>query len=121
MRSISGKRFAPDDEEGVRFQAMARKFFELLGVFVVSDFIPFLKGLDIGGYTKTMKLTTKEMDDVFEGWLMEHKKEKESGQWKHEDNQVFMDVLISNLEGASQEDFPSFDHDTIIKSSCLVS
>ncbi|PWA57678.1 hypothetical protein CTI12_AA407560 [Artemisia annua] len=119
VRSISGKRFAPNDEEGVRFQAVARRFFELLGVFVVSDFIPIFKGLDIGGYEKTMKITAKEMDTFFEEWLKEHKKEKEMGK-KREGNQVvFMDVLISILEDASEEDFPGFDHDTIIKSSCL--
>lgn len=119
VRSISGKRFAPDDEEGIRFQGVARRFFELLGVFAVSDFIPFLKGFDVGGYKKAMKVIAKEMDSFFEEWLKEHKKEKESGQQKHEGNKVFMDVMISILENASEEDFPSYDHDTIIKSSCL--
>ncbi|PWA57320.1 cytochrome P450 [Artemisia annua] len=119
VRSISGKRFAPNDEEGVRFQAAAKRFFEQLGVFLVSDFIPIFKGLDIGGHEKAMKITAKEMDTFVEEWLKEHKKEKELGK-KREGNQlVFMDVLISILEDASEEDFPGFDHDTIIKSSCL--
>nr|GEV32418.1 cytochrome P450 CYP82D47-like [Tanacetum cinerariifolium] len=120
VRSISGKRFAPGDEEGVRFQAAVRRFFELLGVFVVSDFIPIFKGLDIGGYEKAMKITAKEMDTFLEEWLKEHKKEKEMGfgYWRIW-QLVFMDVLISILEDASEEDFPGFDHDTIIKSSCL--
>ncbi|KAI3522079.1 hypothetical protein L1887_11558 [Cichorium endivia] len=30
-----------------------------------------------------------------------------------------MDVLISVLEGASNEEFPAYDNDTIIKSTCL--
>lgn len=119
VRSISGKRFSPNDDEGVRFQAVARKYFKLLGAFVVSDFIPFLKGLDLGGYEKAMKVTATEMDNFFEEWLKEHQREKECGGWKHEGNQVFMDVLISFLEDASEEDFPDFDHDTIIKASCL--
>ncbi|GJR43350.1 cytochrome P450 CYP82D47-like protein [Tanacetum coccineum] len=86
VRSISGKRFAPGDEEG---------------------------------YEKAMKITAKEMDTFLEEWLKEHKKEREMGK-KHDGNQlVFMDVLISILENASEEDFPGFDHDTIIKSSCL--
>ncbi|KAJ9567399.1 hypothetical protein OSB04_003365 [Centaurea solstitialis] len=119
VRIISGKRFSPDDEEGVRFQRVARRFFELLGTFVVSDFIPYVKGLDLGGYEKEMKTIAKEMDDFIEGWLEENKREKGASEKKHEGNQVFMDVLISILEGASEGDFPGFDHDTIIKASCL--
>ncbi|XP_071731468.1 cytochrome P450 CYP82D47-like [Rutidosis leptorrhynchoides] len=118
LRSISGTRFAPDDEEGLRFQAVARKYFELLAVFVVSDFIPFLKGFDVGGYEKAMKRTAKEIDEFLEGFLTEHRKVKESGQQKDERDQVFMDVLISILESVPQEDF-NFDCGTIIKSSCL--
>ncbi|CAH1422164.1 unnamed protein product [Lactuca virosa] len=118
VRIVSGKRFSPNDEEGIRFQNVARRFFELLGAFVVSDFIPYLKCFDLGGYKKDMKITAKEMDDIFQGWLQENKREKESKQ-QHESNQVFMDVLISVLEGASEEDFPGFDHNTIIKASCL--
>ncbi|GKA55136.1 cytochrome P450 CYP82D47-like protein [Tanacetum coccineum] len=76
MKHWFGNLILPDDEEGVRFQAVTRRFFELLGVFVVSDLIPIFKGLDIGGYKKAMKY-------------------------------------------ASEEDFPGFDHDTIIKSSCF--
>ncbi|KAL4583645.1 hypothetical protein LXL04_008226 [Taraxacum kok-saghyz] len=118
VRVVSGKRYSLKDEEGIRFQNLARKFFELLGAFVVSDFIPFLKPFDIGGYEKQMKMTAKEMDDIFEGWLEENKREKESMK-QHEGSHVFMDVLISILEGASEEDFPGFDHDTIIKATCL--
>ncbi|KAF5758986.1 putative cytochrome P450 superfamily [Helianthus annuus] len=42
VRIISGKRFQLNDEEGVQFQNVARKFLELLGTFVVSDFVPFM-------------------------------------------------------------------------------
>ncbi|KVI06604.1 cytochrome P450 [Cynara cardunculus var. scolymus] len=91
VRSISGKRFSPNDDEGVRFQAVARKYFKLLGAFIVSDFIPFLKGLDVGGYEKAMKVTATEMDNFFDQWLKEKKREKESGGG----NQVFMDALLT--------------------------
>ncbi|GKD73237.1 cytochrome P450 CYP82D47-like protein [Tanacetum coccineum] len=65
MKHWFGNLILPDDEEGVRFQAVTRRFFELLGVFVVSDLIPIYKGLDIGGYKKAMKCTAKEMDTFF--------------------------------------------------------
>jgi len=118
VRVVSGKRFSIEDEEGVRFQNVARRFFELLGAFVVSDFIPYLKRLDIGGYEKEMKKKAMEMDNIIQGWLEENKRDKESKQ--HQGKEVLIDVLISILEGASEEDFPGFHHDTIIKASCLV-
>ncbi|KAF5758992.1 putative cytochrome P450 [Helianthus annuus] len=118
VRIISGKRFQLNDEEGVRFQNVARKFFELLGTFVVSDFVPFMNRFDVGGYEKEMKMTGKEMDNIIEGWLKNRKREKESGQ-QQEGDQFFMDVLISILQEASKEDFPGYDHDTVIKATCL--
>lgn len=118
-RTISGKRFSPDDEKAVRVQVVVRKFFELLGTFLVSDFIPYVKCLDLGGHKKAMKLSAKEMDDILQGWLDEHKKRRDSTK-QYEGTQDFMDVLISVLEGASKEEYPGFDHDTIIKATSLV-
>ncbi|KAL9992084.1 putative cytochrome P450 [Helianthus debilis subsp. tardiflorus] len=105
VRIISGKRFQLNDEEGVRFQNVARKFFELSGTFVVSDFVPFTNLFDVGGYEKEMKMTGKEMGNIIEGWLKNRKREKESGQ-QQEGDQFFMDVLISILQDASKQDFP---------------
>ncbi|CAI9281786.1 unnamed protein product [Lactuca saligna] len=118
LRVVAGKRLSVNDEEGIRFQKVARKFFQLLGAFVVSDFIPSLKRLDIGGYEREMRITGKEMDEIFDGWLEEHKRKRKPKQ-QNEGNQVLMDVLISIVEGASEEEFPGHDHDTIIKATCL--
>ncbi|KAI3761178.1 hypothetical protein L1987_51589 [Smallanthus sonchifolius] len=118
VRTISGKRYGLNDEEGVRFQSVGRKFFELLGAFVVSDFIPFTGRFDIGGYEKEMKMASKEMDNIIEGWLKERKRERECRQ-QQEGDQLFIDVLISVLQDASEEDFPDHDHDTVIKATCL--
>ncbi|GKA15763.1 cytochrome P450 CYP82D47-like protein [Tanacetum coccineum] len=114
VRVISGKRFPTNDEEGIHFQNVIRKIFELLGAFVASDYIPYMDRFDLGGYEKEMMLVWKEMDNIMDGWLQEHKREKESGQ-QLERNQVFLDVLISSLQGAPKEDFPGFDHDIVIK------
>ncbi|GJW83047.1 cytochrome P450 [Tanacetum coccineum] len=118
VRVISGKRFPTNDEEGIHFQNVIRKKFELLGAFVASDYIPYMDRFDLGGYEKEMMLVWKEMDNIMDGWLQEHMREIESGQ-QLERNQVFLDVLISSLQGAPKEDFPGFDHDTVIKASCL--
>ncbi|KAL4587283.1 hypothetical protein LXL04_000151 [Taraxacum kok-saghyz] len=109
-RIITGKRFR--DDEGVRFQNVVKMFFELMGAFVVSDFIPYLKWLDVGGYRKAMKKTAIDLDNIFEGWLKEHKKECKS------DEGSIINTLISVLQCASEDEFPGFDHDTIIKSTC---
>ncbi|KAK9054348.1 hypothetical protein SSX86_025426 [Deinandra increscens subsp. villosa] len=115
---ISGKRFELNDEEGVRLQHVVRKFFELLGAFVVSDFIPFTSLFDLGGYEKEMKIAGKEMDDMVEGWLNKRKREKDTAK-QREGDEFFMDVLISVIQDASEEDFPGYDHETIIKATCL--
>ncbi|KAL4576167.1 hypothetical protein LXL04_012256 [Taraxacum kok-saghyz] len=113
VRIISGKRFSANDEEGVRFHSIIKKFFELMGAFVASDFIPYFKFFDVGGYKKAMKKTAIDLDNIFEGWLKEHKTDS-----KHGGSQDFINVLMSILEGASKEEFPGFDHDTVIKSTC---
>ncbi|XP_042757260.1 demethylepipodophyllotoxin synthase [Lactuca sativa] len=118
VRIITGKWFSPNHEEGVQFQAVVRKFFELMGAFVLADFIPYLNYLDVGGYKKVMKNTWKDLDNIFDRWLKEHKQEIKSIQ-QHEANQDFMHVLISILRGASEDQFPGFDHDTIIKATSL--
>ncbi|KAI3767271.1 hypothetical protein L2E82_17363 [Cichorium intybus] len=117
VRIISGKRFSPDDEEGFRFQAVSRKYFELFGELVASDFITYLKCFDVGGYKKAMKKTAKDLDDIVDGWLKEHKMDSNSSQ-QHESSNDFIHVLISILQAASEDEFPGFDHDTIIKSTC---
>lgn len=113
---ITGKRFSPNDEEGVRFQMVVSKYFNLYGAFVVSDFIPYFKILDVGGYEKSMKETAEELDKIFEKWLQERKLAIKCEE-QHEDK-VFIDVLIKILQGASEDEFHGFDHDTVIKSTC---
>ncbi|GJZ48651.1 cytochrome P450 CYP82D47-like protein [Tanacetum coccineum] len=120
-RTISGKRFSSGDEESVRVLAVARKFIELLGTFVVSDFLPYFKWLDLGGYQKEMKKTAKEIDNIFEGWLEEHRKRRRvSGEHQLEGEHDFMNVFLSILEDASKQEFTGFDHDTMIKATSLV-
>ncbi|PWA57887.1 cytochrome P450 82A2 [Artemisia annua] len=103
-RTISGKRFPPNDDEAVRVHRVVRKFFELCGTFVVSDYIPYVKCLDLGGREKAMKLSAKDLDNILEEWLDEHKKRRETG-LKGESKPDFMDVLISILEASLLQGF----------------
>nr|POE68348.1 cytochrome p450 82a4 [Quercus suber] len=67
-------------------------FFNLLGLFVVSDAIPYLRWLDLGGHEKAMERTTKEIDNILGEWLEEHKRKRAFGETKEQD---FMDVMLS--------------------------
>ncbi|KAL8257075.1 hypothetical protein R6Q59_029116 [Mikania micrantha] len=56
-----------------------------------------------------------------EGWLRNRRIQKDSaGGQQQEGDQFFMDVLISVLKDASEADFPGYDHDTVIKATCMV-
>ncbi|KAK6256670.1 hypothetical protein QUC31_000129 [Theobroma cacao] len=114
LRMIVGKRIpsSDSDAEGERWKDALRDFFDLSGKFVISDALPFLKWLDIGGDERFMKKVTKELDEVAEGWLQDHKRMKASG--NQESDQDFMDVMFSILS-----DVGKHDADTINKATCL--
>ncbi|KAK2971250.1 hypothetical protein RJ640_014258 [Escallonia rubra] len=118
VKPLVGKRYSDTVKEGDRFPEAMRKFPELLGAFVASDSVPFLRWLDLGGYEKEMKKVAKEMDGVLQGWLEEHKMKRSSGDANGE-QQDFMDVLLSALYGSSDEHLEGVDADTIIKATCL--
>ncbi|XP_076918488.1 cytochrome P450 CYP82D47-like [Bidens hawaiensis] len=119
MRVVSGHRLHYKDEEAVRFQNVVKKFFKLFTTFVAADFLPFTNGFDLGGYEKEMKMVGTEIDDIVEGWLRRRKEERESSSTQQEGDQHFMDVLISTVQDAAENDFPGFDHDTVIKATSL--
>ena len=71
----------------------------------------------MGGYEKSMKKTAKELDHIDGGWLEENKQRKLCGGMK--ENQDFMDVLLSTV--TDEDKISSYDVDTIIKATCMVS
>nr|POE57999.1 cytochrome p450 82a3 [Quercus suber] len=119
LRMIAGKRYfrtsdGVNEEEAQRCQKALRDFFHLLGLFVVSDAIPFLGWLDLGGHEKAMKKTAKELDGILGEWLEEHKQKRASSENKGEED--FMDIMHSVLDGAELE---GYEADTINKATCL--
>ncbi|GMH29641.1 hypothetical protein Nepgr_031484 [Nepenthes gracilis] len=103
-------------EEYDHCQIIIRAFFELFGAFTVSDALPILRWLDIGGYQKNMRRTVKQLDNIIQGWLEEHRRfcssRKVNGQ------QDFIDTMLDILH-IQQEKPSSFELDTIIKATCL--
>lgn len=130
VRMVAGKRYfggsaACDEGEARRCQKAISQFFHLIGIFVVSDALPFLWWLDLQGHEKAMKKTAKELDQILCGWLEEHRQrrlnsadDKLKGQ-AEEDNDDFIDVMLSLQEQGHLSNF-QYDSDTSIKSTCLV-
>ncbi|KAJ6400152.1 hypothetical protein OIU84_015744 [Salix udensis] len=105
-----------EDEVRDAVEALYQQWISNNGMFVVSDALPFLRWMDLGGVEKAMKRTAKNIDHVAEKWLEEHKQKKASGTAKRE--QDFMDLMLSVLDDA--EEFSNRNIDTINKATCLV-
>ncbi|KAJ7958090.1 Cytochrome P450 [Quillaja saponaria] len=123
VRMVAGKRYfgtsaSCEDDEARRCQKAISQFFHLIGIFVVSDALPFLWWLDLQGRERAMKKTAKELDAILEGWLEEHRKLRVNGVVKAEGDQDFIDVMLSLKEEGHLSNF-QHDADTSIKSTCL--
>ncbi|KDP38436.1 hypothetical protein JCGZ_04361 [Jatropha curcas] len=122
LKMVVGKRYVEyikkdeDINESGHWRYALRDFFELSGKFAVSDALPYLRWLDIGGVEKEMQKTTKVLDNVMTGWLEEHKKKRASGMANSEED--FMDVMLSLLDDSKQ--ISNRDADTVNKATCLV-
>nr|WET52751.1 cytochrome P450 82D365 [Callicarpa americana] len=118
LRMVVGKRFfgssGDSGDQARRCQRVMRDFFHLVGVAVVGDALPYLGWLDIGGYEKKMKETSKELDLLVGQWLEEHRDKEFSGKGKEQED--FMDVMLSVVRGTKLQS--QYDADTIIKSTC---
>ncbi|XP_038899745.1 cytochrome P450 CYP82D47-like [Benincasa hispida] len=118
LMMVCGKRFlggCGEDEEMKRCRKVMRDILDLMGKFVVGDSIPFLRWLDVGGYEKAMKITSKKFDSLLEEWLEDHRRRRNSGpvDGEHED---FMGLMLSNLKGM---DLAGYDADTVNKATCM--
>ncbi|KAK7351673.1 hypothetical protein VNO77_11285 [Canavalia gladiata] len=117
VRMVAGKSYfgasASCDDEARRCQKAIGQFFHLIGIFVVSDALPFLRWFDVQGHEKAMKKTAKELDDILEG-----RKQRVNGEVKSEGERDFIDVMLSLQEEGHLSNF-QYDPDTSIKSTCL--
>ncbi|XVF73659.1 hypothetical protein PTKIN_Ptkin13bG0000400 [Pterospermum kingtungense] len=117
LRMIVGKRIpnSGNDVESEGWKQALKEFFDLSGKFVISDALPYLRWLDIGGHERFLKKVRKELDEVAQGWLEDHKRKRSDSAAKLEsDYEDFMDVMLSSLTGAGKH-----DADTINKATSL--
>ena len=124
FRMVVGKRYleatstseSESCDDGDRCRKALRDFFEFMGNFVVSDAIPWLRWLDLGGQEKAMRETARELDRLAERWLEEHKRKRASGEGNDND---FMAVMLSILDAAEFGN-SSYEADTVNKATSLV-
>ncbi|XP_076931534.1 cytochrome P450 CYP82D47-like [Bidens hawaiensis] len=118
-----GNNFARSEHDRKQFRKAIRLWMDISGVFVPSDFIPWLRWLDLGGYEKKMKKTAIEMDDVLSAWLEDQNKKMNSTstQQVHESRHqtVFMAALLSRVKEEINEDLYGLSTDNIVKATSL--
>ncbi|KAK7271717.1 hypothetical protein RJT34_27842 [Clitoria ternatea] len=118
LKMVVGKRYfgletMVDHEKARRCLKALREFMRLIAVMTVGDVVPCLRWLDLGGYEKAMRETSKELDKILGGWLEEHKQSK--GEMVDRD-QDFMDVMVALFDNTT---IAGIDADTVIKSTVL--
>ncbi|XP_071904346.1 strychnine-10-hydroxylase-like isoform X2 [Coffea arabica] len=124
LRMVVGKRFfgavdVSTEEEARLCQNVMREFFHLTGLFVLADSVPYLRWLDWGGYEKKMRVNAREMDQLANRWLKEHRQKKQAGE-ATSDHRDFMDVMLSLKEAAAIAAVGGYDADTITKATCTI-
>lgn len=119
VRMVAGKRYygtgVNNNEESRRFQKALGDFMHLVGLFMISDSFPLFGWIDsLTGYKGKMNKTAKEIDQILEGWMKEHRQKRALTRIDEHD-QDFMHVMLSVME--SDQSAPITD--TNIKGTCL--
>ncbi|XP_031479228.1 cytochrome P450 CYP82D47-like [Nymphaea colorata] len=120
LRMVAGKRYfnldgEENDSEAEEFRNVISEFFHMLGVLTVSDVIPCLKWLDVGGHLKAMKRVKKKMDGFASAWLAEHRRQRKP--CRRDLERDFIDVLIQEVEDSHLS--AQYQTDTIIEATAM--
>lgn len=119
VRMIAGKRYScgSDDEESKRCQNAIAGFFHLVGLVLVSGWVPILGWIDVVmGRIAKIKRISQECDMIIGSWVNEHRRQRRLGE-NIEGDQDFIHVMLSILD---DNNIPTEEADTIIKATCLV-
>ncbi|KAL3691456.1 hypothetical protein R1sor_005107 [Riccia sorocarpa] len=102
--NLSARAEAVKDSD--EFQELMKDWFELLGVFNLGDYIPWLDRFDLQGYKKRMRIIAKKIDDFLQGIIDDHlemhKLRKQTGEKEEDYVQDFdmVDVLLTSRRDA---------------------
>nr|QWK52302.1 cytochrome P450 81H1 [Isatis tinctoria] len=116
MRMMTGKRFFEEDKGGkanisLEFRELVAEILELSAADNPADFLPALRWFDYKGYIKRAKRIGEKMDSFLQGFLDEHRANKERLEFKN--------TMIAHLLD-SQEKEPHYYNDVTIKGLILV-
>lgn len=113
---MTGKRFLGEDEGGkaeisMEFRELVAEILELSAADNPADFLPALRWFDFKGFVKRAKRVGEKMDSLLQGFLDEHRANKERLEFKN--------TMIAHLLD-SQEKEPHYYSDQTIKGLILV-
>ncbi|CAN1129916.1 Cytochrome P450 CYP82J17 [Linum perenne] len=134
-RVIAGKRYfnyeIAEEDGGDKIGELIKAFMRISGEFVLSDLVPCTGWTNwFGGPLKSMKRVGKELDDVMQSWVDEHKLKKKkkringetssssaaAAAAEEEEDEDFIDVMLSLIE----DDFShQYSPEIIIKATAL--
>ncbi|WCJ35331.1 Cytochrome P450 82A3 [Euphorbia peplus] len=120
LKIIVGKRYVEygkieNEGNDDAWRVTLRDFMELSGKVSVSDALPYLRWLDLGGIEKEMKKTVKKLDSIVDEWLVERRKNTASHTSIGDED--FMDLLLSIINDS--EELSDRHADTINKATCM--
>ncbi|TMW91616.1 hypothetical protein EJD97_014106 [Solanum chilense] len=125
VQMIAGKNYesgGDGDGEGEmeRFKEAFRKFLVLSMEFVLWDAfpIPLFKWIDFQGHVKLMKKTFNDIDSIFQKWLNEHVKRRDTSlmEFNGSGNETdFIDVMLSKMSNEHLHE--GYSRDTVIKAT----
>lgn len=118
---LAGKRYfganmnIGDEKTVGKYREMINRFFYLGGLFIVSDAIPWLEWMDLGGHIKEMKRVGKGLHQFMSSWLEDHR------QWRAANpghpNRDFIDIMLGSLK---KPEFAEYDSDIVVIATLLV-
>jgi len=124
-RIVLNKRFtgcvdstAEEEAEAHEFKEIIEELFILQGTFLIGDYLPWLRPLDLGGTEKRMKALRVRIDQFLDKILHEHEAKRAKGPIAEEDKDM-IDVLLNERDAQDPADSHHIDLNNI-KSTILV-
>lgn len=124
-RIVLNKRFtgcvdstAQEEAEAHEFKEIIEELFILQGTFMIGDYIPWLRPLDLGGTEKRMKALRVRIDGFLDKIINDHETKRRKGPIKEEDKDM-IDVLLNELYEQDPKETQKLDMNNI-KSTILV-
>ncbi|KAK8983702.1 hypothetical protein V6N11_009490 [Hibiscus sabdariffa] len=106
-RMIIGKKYNRDDFSEKGFEATIREGMKIAAGFNLADYIPQIRGLDLQGLIKRMKVIAKDFDDFFEKIIEEHVQSRDENRVKD-----FVDVMLGFMGSEETHEY-RVERDTI--------